>query len=342
MKIVERPDYREFESYVIELFKNAGFNIEVSRGTASYDFIMSKDGIRYIVDVKYYRSNSIANSSLRNAAYRMMAFNHAIKEEFIIVVPTSCLVCENSIKVNDKIIYIWTIENLLFFANTYELKSKLAQFTDVSLEQLSPKPPLLSSVSEDYNALGSQEKIANEVESKCDEYIKIFQSGQQKDFTTYEKVCCEALMLLFEDHLCLWGTQKTSNDNLYRFDTVCRIRENITSAFWHFIEEYFNSKYIIFEYKNYSNPITQKEVYTTARYLYSKAFRNVAIIIAVEGNDTENSYKAAKGVLREEGKLIILLSNDDMVKMLKKKKDNEDPSDYLYDKLDNMMIELEK
>ena len=48
---------------------------------------------------------------------------------------------------------------------------------------------------------------------------------------------------------------------------------------------------MIFEFKNYSDKITQKEVYTTEKYLYSKALRSVGIVVVANGYD-DNAYWA--------------------------------------------------
>ena len=56
----------------------------------------------------------------------------------------------------------------------------------------------------------------------------------------------------------------------------------------------------------------------------------------------ENAYWASKGCLRENGKLILLLTSEDLIEMIKIKMDNEDPSDYLLNKLDTLLLELEK
>ena len=77
------------------------------------------------------------------------------------------------------------------------------------------------------------------------------------------------------------------------------------------------------------------------RYLYAKALRSVAIIIAKNDYD-DNSVWAAKGCLRENGKLIILLNIEDIKKMYKMKEENDDPSVYLMNKLDTLLLELEK
>ena len=128
---------------------------------------------------------------------------------------------------------------------------------------------------------------------------------------------------------------------MYRFDLLCRIKDGNQKTFWSIIERYFNTKYVIFEFKNYSNPVTQKEIYTTEKYLYSKALRSVGILISPHGYE-ENAHWAAKGCLRENGKLIILLETKDLIEMNKMKIEQEDPSSYLLDKLDELLLELEK
>lgn len=141
--------------------------------------------------------------------------------------------------------------------------------------------------------------------------------------------------------LTLWFSQAKSNEDLYRFDCLCRIKNNNEKEFWTILERYFNTKYIVFEFKNYSEKISQREIYTTERYLYAKALRSVAIIIAKNDYD-DNSVWAVKGCLRENGKLIILLNIEDIKKMYKMKEENDDPSVYLMNKLDVLLLELEK
>ena len=56
----------------------------------------------------------------------------------------------------------------------------------------------------------------------------------------------------------------------------------------------------------------------------------------------KNAKWAAKGCLRENGKLIIILDKNDIIKMLEMKNDGEDPSNHLLSLLDKMLLDLEK
>lgn len=171
--------------------------------------------------------------------------------------------------------------------------------------------------------------------------ITNWKSGKQTNASAYEKLCTRTLIRLFADDLTLWNEQAKSNANLYRFDLICKIKRENHKDFWEIVERYFDSKYVIFEFKNYTEKVTQKEVYTTLRYLYPTALRRVAIIISPNGID-DHADKAIRGALRDEGKLILSLTNEELLHMLQMKEDGEDPADYLSDKLDALLIDLEK
>lgn len=159
--------------------------------------------------------------------------------------------------------------------------------------------------------------------------------------TSFENICFDMLKYSLADELALWEKQQKSNKELYRFDSLCRIKDNTGKSFWNIIENFFNSKYVVFEYKNYSDKITQKEIYTTEKYLYKTALRNVAIVIAKNGY-SENALWAAKGCLRENGKLIILMNANELKEMCDMKHNDKDPNELLLTKLDELLITLEK
>lgn len=74
---------------------------------------------------------------------------------------------------------------------------------------------------------------------------------------------------------------------------------------------------------------------------YLHGSRNVAIVIARNGY-TSNAEWAAKGCLRENGKLILLITIDDLKEMYARKIQHNDPSEVLLDKIDDMLSKLEK
>ena len=46
------------------------------------------------------------------------------------------------------------------------------------------------------------------------------------------------------------------------------VKDNQTKDLWNTITRYFNSKYIVFEFKNYKSQITQKDIYIQPKNIY--------------------------------------------------------------------------
>ena len=80
---------------------------------------------------------------------------------------------------------------------------------------------------------------------------------------------------------------------------------------------------------------------TTEKYLFVKALRSVAIIIARNGAD-ENAMLTMRGALREHGKLILCIGPDDLIKMLRNQLDGDDPQQVLMEKLDHMLLTINR
>ena len=61
-------------------------------------------------------------------------------------------------------------------------------------------------------------------------------------------------------------------------DLLCGLKGS--STFWRILIEHYNSRFIVFEYKNYKEEINQNNIFVTEKYLFNSALRNVAIIIS--------------------------------------------------------------
>lgn len=236
--------------------------------------------------------------------------------------------------------YVWDIRNVLWLFEEYpELKNELISILNYSVETIEPKRPEPFIFEEE-----SRQTETTEPESVTDSYIRQLDAlgTGRESFLKYEKLCVSILKYILGEYLALWEQQKTTEEDLYRFDMCCKIKNGVTQDFFDTICNYFSTKYIVFEFKNYEKLITQREIYTTEKYLYEKALRKVAIIISRNGAD-KHAEMAARGSLRESGKLIICLSDEDMKAMLQIKKEGERTTgEYLENILDDMLMRLEK
>lgn len=176
-----------------------------------------------------------------------------------------------------KLGYVWDIRNVLWLFEDYpELKNELISILNYSVENIEPERP------EPFIFEESSQMENTDPESVADSYIaqlKVLETGSAA-FKKYEELCVSILKYILGEYLTLWEQQKTTEENLYRFDMCCKIKNGVTQDFFDTICKYFSTKYIVFEFKNYEKPITQREIYTTEKYLYEKALRKVAIIIS--------------------------------------------------------------
>ena len=76
------------------------------------------------------------------------------------------------------------------------------------------------------------------------------------------------------------------------------------------------ARVVIFECKNYAGQVNPQQIYTTERYLNVGALRSICFLLSRQPPH-EHAELAAAGAMRETGKLLVLLSNVDLVAMLK-------------------------
>jgi uncharacterized protein YfiM (DUF2279 family) len=155
----------------------------------------------------------------------------------------------------------------------------------------------------------------------------------------FEEACEDAMRWLFQDELIAFDKQHGSHTGHNIFDLVARIASK--EDFWQALITDFRARYIVFEFKNYAGSITQREIYTTEKYLYPVAMRGAAIIVSRHGADA-GADQAMRGALRESGKLILSLSVGELCEMLNARDAGSDHMLTLVGKLDDMLMGLER
>jgi hypothetical protein len=143
---------------------------------------------------------------------------------------------------------------------------------------------------------------------------------------------------LFGVNLVGWKSQSTIENGFQRVDLIARLQPD-QSAFWSTLAEDFRTRYIVFEFKNYTKPITQHEIYTTERYLFTAALRSVAVVIARNGIGS-SAIQAIHGSLREQGKLILCLTGEEFSGLLRGFDTGDSPEDLLIQKRDEILMSI--
>jgi hypothetical protein len=114
-----------------------------------------------------------------------------------------------------------------------------------------------------------------------------------------------------------------------------------TTDFWRFVIDHLNSRYVLFEFKNYRYKIKQGQILTTEKYLLERGLRRTAIILTREGAETD-AFKMTRGAMREHGKLMLIVNDNKVCEMLHMKDRGEDPTDSLFEVADNFLLRLSR
>lgn len=345
---------QQFELLISKMMMAYGYIAELGQRRSNtgfhLDLVFNKGDKRGVAEVKFYRSRGIdlqtlerAAAQLRNMTTGMDVYRFLITGAIITPTIKEYFVQNQGVVVWDRsnvFNFLWALPDPTLMRQFEELLLIAQQGTNVGRPfdevEDTPKNPddffqtTFSSVSQDFSTSTKGAALSKELNDIL--------SGKP-GATSYERKCAEVLQYLFDGDLTTWDQQVTTDDELSRFDLICRIVAR--NDFWISLIQSFNTRYILFECKNYSVPITQAQVYMTERYLYPKALRSVAIIIA-RNEATEHALTAAKGALREHGKLILFLSNADLMQMLEGRDAGNSPNDFLGQKLDDFLLTLSR
>ena len=310
------------------------------------DFIISNESGKKIVEVKEDRSECISRIVLSEAVEQVRMYGN-ICEKFYNECVQSILVvsCFVSNDVKKKYyekynVLIIDISNLIYLVQDDDnMMKQLIECVHYDISSINPEEILNISFLKTNNNVGDglcQCSKAIEFINKLESlpYGKINNSDKE-----YEKLCTDIINYLFKSDFTKMIDQHSTDDKMFQMDLICGLKG--TSEFWKNLIQHYNTRFVVFEFKNYEEEISQNLIYVAEKYLYDATLRNVAIIISRKGF-SNNAHKAANGILTENKKLVIDLSDEDIIAMLRMKADKEDASDYMLDKLEEWLMSISK
>ncbi len=132
----------------------------------------------------------------------------------------------------------------------------------------------------------------------------------KKDWKSYEVFIAVLLKVLFFPSLIDRPIlQSRSQIPPYKRDII--IPSKSLAGVWHSWSWQYGGDLFVVECKNYKNPISSKEVESTAKYLRRPALANLGLIFTrLDPSDT--AYAAAKDIFETDGRLLIFLIDGDV------------------------------
>jgi hypothetical protein len=350
--------YQAFERLVADIFRAEGFDVaENDRFRDGHEYyeadllLTSKTQSTAVVEVKLFRTLSLPAHALFQAALKIEHVRRQLQRDRAVVVTSARLplAIQRALVFDNPRLAVYDHDSLKGLAAKYpELALRLEELLRETL--IRPDIPPVTSLEEPSStailetpadttvvAPFVHEEEVSKGTPLCQDIHNV-KSGRQQS-RKFEIAVEAALRYIFATDLVSWSSQKVTDAGMSRYDLISRVSSE--DDVWRMIKERFHSQYVIFECKNHKDPIRQGEIYTTEKYLYQKALRSAAFIISRELAH-ESALAAARGALREHGKLIVNLSVDDICKMLALKDATQDYNGFLFDKIDNMLMTLER
>lgn len=347
------PTVEIYSKHLLEQFGYIPIDSLSVERKQEWDLIVNKDNQRIWVEYKTYKSQIVSPSaavSLLNTVV-MKKINQDISQKDIVLllvfskIPTFQ---KDEIYKRYQII-VWDIENLVFYSKDNPILLKqLSQITYFPIDYVEGKPSKEAEKVE-LTQINIVDKIVYEAEKEdeANELIKRLQACKlgKKYSGEYEDVCEEILRFLFEaNYFNRLTRQHKTKDEHFRMDLIGALKinqnkEESMHPLWQLLVQHYNSHFVVFEFKNYAKEIDQNLIYITEKYLYDSALRNVAVIISRKGFSKSAKF-AAEGCLKEHGKLVFGIKDEDLIEMLRLKSDKA--ADYLLDKLEELLMGISK
>lgn len=183
--------------------------------------------------------------------------------------------------------------------------------------------------------------------SQVNDFIKCLDScpAGKAGWAAFETLCLEILVFLFEPGITMHKKQAKTYSGINRMDAIFSNRhiapsnDPFTKNWYHLFLE-LGARLILFEFKNYDHTeITQEEVDQTRNYL-TKPMGNLAIMISNK-KPTDHAHRHRNTIYSRDGKVILLMTKDELKEMLAIYERGEDPSDLILDMVEDFYVQHE-
>lgn len=317
-----------------ELFVRRGYLVEEGRRGA--DLVVQKEGVTTVFEVRIYRSENLSKQLLGNAVATLVKVVASYGADRGVLAISQLLPSNQSYEfVSQAGLEIWDLARVAKEVNEYpDLLTYVERLTE--LQQIgADKAPHSSKL----GVAAPPLVPSSDQGTKIAQRLKSIAAGKKNSSARqFEQTCSEALRFLYGSDFLGWRAQSMIENGFQRVDLVGRLvpkQEN----FWATLASDFRTRYVIFEFKNYSNRIGQDQIYSTEKYLFPRALRSVAVIIARNGAN-KSAARAISGALREQGKIMLCITLAEFCALLEGYDEGKDPTSLLVERLDDLLMTI--
>lgn len=149
--------------------------------------------------------------------------------------------------------------------------------------------------------------------------LKNIQKGRE-DWSRYQRHVLRILNYLFGETLSSPINESSDKFGINRRDFI--LRNYSENGFWKYLRETYQADFIVIDAKNYTGKIKKNQILQIANYLKQHGTGLFAMIIARNNEEDTGSYFTRREKWITENKMIIILDDNDLKKMILSKSSN--------------------
>jgi len=174
------------------------------------------------------------------------------------------------------------------------------------------------------------------IEDKLIEKLKAVKPGKD-DWPLYQKLLNDILERLFVPLLEKPLYEQSDESKVNRRDYI--IPNYCESGFWKYMRDRYQADFIVIDAKNYTKNVGKKDILQISNYLKTHGTGKFGIIITRKGIKNSGSV-TRKEVWILHNKLIIVLTDEDIIQMLTLKSVGNRPEDLLKNKIEQFRLSI--
>jgi len=316
--------HREFEDFAeraiksIESFRDVRREVMVSGWQID---IVAKEKIRtrtnvveWLFEVKAYSRSRIGSDVIRQLIALVAHSNQAGSNRKVALITRTRLTRQATAMAEECGIEVWDPPRLLEILPERFLKDEIFEFSTGSSE---------------VDSLGlSSESLARALEST---------PRGQEHWSAYQALCSDIVQFLFCPPLGEPMAEVSDQHKRNRRDII--MENGVSDGFWARIRVTYEAHYIVADAKNYTKPLKKEQILSVAHYLKPHGCGMFGLILSRAGPGPAATH-AIKEQWIGSRKLILVLSDEDLMEMLSLKSQANDPELLLGQRIRDFRLSL--
>ena len=188
-----------------------------------------------------------------------------------------------------------------------------------------------------FQKLFSSNPVKRKIQDSLISELKLIPAGRS-DWSKYQKHIEKILSYLYSDVLSDPITELSDKFGINRRDFI--LRNYCENGFWKYLREKYQADFIVIDAKNYTGKIKKNQILQLSNYLKTHGTGLFAIIISRNGKEDNGSYFSRREAWATEKKMIIILDDNDMEKMIFAKASANQPEEIIIQKIEAFRLEM--